>query len=488
MATVAQAAVKVRRVQAMDLRRTLALVAVASLLWLGAAQAAVDGFHIGLTPYAGGADWDEHGVDNAVIFGGRAALYFNSWLGVEGHYGLSPASTPDDLDVDIKHYGGDVIVNLMPSKMIVPYVVGGWTELEFSPSDEDIDEDVTDLKRNGWEIGGGLKIQMNERVGIRAEFRDVIVDGIGIDPDDWRHNYIYTAGIEFDLFGRIPDDDRDGIPNRVDRCAATPRGARVDARGCPIDGDSDGVFDGIDQCANTPSGATVDATGCPMDSDGDGVFDGVDKCADTPAGAKVDATGCPIDGDGDGVPDGIDQCANTPAGAAVDATGCPADSDGDGVPDGVDVCPNTPAGAPVDAKGCQAMETMLLDAGLIRLETIKFASGKAELKPESHQYLDSVGSILVNWPQLKIEIGGHTDSQGAEAYNQGLSERRAGAVRDYLLRTFPALDRAQFTVKGYGEGQPVASNADATGRALNRRVEFKALNKEVLRKQVPAEK
>src|SRR5207245_2850730 len=145
---------------------------------------------------------------------------------------------------------------------------------------------------------------------------------------------------------------------------------------------------------------------CPKDSDGDGVVDGVDKCADTPRGAKVDKVGCPIDSDGDGVPDGIDTCAVTPKGAKVDATGCPMDTDGDGVPDGIDECADTPKGAQVDDKGCEtkaaALEDEMLDTGRIRLVGVNFETGKATLLPEGLPSLDDAGLVLSKWPDLKV--------------------------------------------------------------------------------------
>jgi OOP family OmpA-OmpF porin len=291
-------------------------------------------------------------------------------------------------------------------------------------------------------------------------------------------------------FGRAManDSDGDGVTDDLDACPDTPKGARVDATGCPQDGDGDGVFDGIDKCPDTPRGATVDAKGCPSDSDGDGVFDGIDQCPGTPKGSTVDAKGCPADEDGDGVVDGIDQCPGTPKGATVDAKGCPSDSDGDGIWDGIDLCPNTPAGTKVDAKGCAVdvsqTETIFLDTGVIRTAAILFDTDKATIKPESHKALTEIGNILVQWPQLKIEIGGHTDSSGGDAHNQTLSEARAKSVLDYLTTNFPKISASQYTTKGYGEGTPVADNATAAGRKENRRVEFTVLNKDELKKEV----
>jgi OOP family OmpA-OmpF porin len=247
------------------------------------------------------------------------------------------------------------------------------------------------------------------------------------------------------------------------------------------------VCDGLDQCPNTPKGAIVDAKGCPRDADGDGVPDGIDKCPNTPKGATVDARGCPLDTDGDGVPDGLDKCPNTPKGAIVDAQGCPLDSDNDGVPDGLDKCPNTPLGAKVDRDGCPIeildKETEMLDTGMIRLQNVNFETAKADLLPESMPVLDVVGQLLTRWPELRIEIGGHTDSRGKDAYNQTLSEARANAVLQYLLAHFKDLRPEQYTAKGYGESKPLVPNTNALNMAKNRRVEFVVLNKDVLKKE-----
>jgi outer membrane protein OmpA-like peptidoglycan-associated protein len=120
---------------------------------------------------------------------------------------------------------------------------------------------------------------------------------------------------------------------------------------------------------------------------------------------------------------------------------------------------------------------------MIRLQDVNFDSGKSTLKPESHTVLDEVGEILARWTDLRIEIGGHTDSQGTEEFNQTLSEARARAVLQYLLTRFPTLKAEQLTSAGYGESTSIAPNDTAVNRAKNRRVEFKVLNTEVLRRE-----
>jgi outer membrane protein OmpA-like peptidoglycan-associated protein len=128
-------------------------------------------------------------------------------------------------------------------------------------------------------------------------------------------------------------------------------------------------------------------------------------------------------------------------------------------------------------------ETEMLETGMIRLQDINFDTGKAVIKKESYKILDEVGNILLRWPQLRIEIGGHTDSRGSDATNQKLSQARAKAVLDYLAGKFPELHEDQFTTKGYGESQPIATNSTALGMSKNRRVEFKVLNTEALKKE-----
>ena len=164
------------------------------------------------------------------------------------------------------------------------------------------------------------------------------------------------------------------------------------------------------------------------------------------------------------------------------------DQDLDGVRNWLDKCANTALGAKVDAKGCPIevveRETELFDTGLIRLNNVNFDTGKASLMPESFPTLDAVGAVLLKWPQLKIEVGGHTDSRGSVAKNLTLSQARADSVRAHVLGKYPTLLPAQFTVKGYGMSKPFVPNTNDLNRAMNRRVEFVVVNKDVLRKEV----
>ena len=181
--------------------------------------------------------------------------------------------------------------------------------------------------------------------------------------------------------------------------------------------------------------------------------------------AVAAAPAVPADTDGDGVPDHLDKCPGTPKGVKVDQHGCMLDSDGDGVPDFFDKCPGTPRGAKVDAVGCPLKLTERVSIWL----NVNFDTNKADIKPAFAQEIQRVAEFMRRYPTTRVVIEGHTDNVGKPDYNQKLSERRAQAVAQSLVRDHGvAADRVQSV--GYGEGRPIADNRTADGRATNRRV------------------
>lgn len=171
------------------------------------------------------------------------------------------------------------------------------------------------------------------------------------------------------------------------------------------------------------------------------------------------------DKDKDGVEDSADRCPNTLPGMMVDAKGCARDTDGDGVFDMSDKCPDTAAKLKVDASGCpiKLSETVSIDL------KVNFDSNSDVVKPEYYGEIRRVANFLAQYKGTVVEIQGHTDSSGSAAYNKNLSQRRADAVARVLVEQIGVSD-GRVTAKGYGEEQPIASEATREGRMANRRV------------------
>jgi len=283
------------------------------------------------------------------------------------------------------------------------------------------------------------------------------------------------------------DRDGDGIADSADRCPDVKGSA--DSDGCPahqsarqaiakmqagetlaesepvaqkIDTDGDGFFDFVDQCPQIAGSAN----GCPVDTDADGVPDEQDRCR-TIKGVTVNH-GCPADTDGDGVADNNDQCVDLPG--VSENAGCPVDSDGDQVYDADDNCPDragvlTNLGCP-EVKVTQAERRIIDEA----IASVKFISGRSTLTVYSKKLLDKVARLLIENPQYKLRISGHTDSSGDNTFNLQLSRNRALTTFNYLASK--GVSKHRMSHDGFGDTQPIASNDTRQGRLKNRRVDF----------------
>jgi len=179
----------------------------------------------------------------------------------------------------------------------------------------------------------------------------------------------------------------------------------------------------------------------------------------------VKAAAVALDSDKDGVVDAQDSCPNTPAGAAVNAQGCALDSDGDGVYDHQDNCPATAKHLKVDANGCP----MMMDKTVSIELNVLFDNDSSVVKQAYYSEVERVANFMNEYQDAEVEIQGFTDSRGAAAYNETLSQARANAVAKVLSESFE-IATSRVSAKGYGEDKPVATNDTAAGRALNRRV------------------
>jgi len=139
------------------------------------------------------------------------------------------------------------------------------------------------------------------------------------------------------------------------------------------------------------------------------------------------------------------------------------DTDGDTVCDEIDICAGTPKGVKVDERGCWTLE-----------QTYLFDFDKAVVKPVFYPMIDHIAKIMRDNPKMTVTLEGHTDSTGTEKYNQGLSERRANAVKKALMERSIA-DVGRLKTVGYGETKPIMTNTTKEGRAKNRRVDLKPI-------------
>lgn len=155
----------------------------------------------------------------------------------------------------------------------------------------------------------------------------------------------------------------------------------------------------------------------------------------------------------------------------MDKDGCPLDSDKDGVPDYLDKCPGTPAGVTVNKDGCPPPPRVIDRLTL----QILFDTDRATITETSQKELQKAVAFVKKYPGSKIEVGGHTDSVGPDAYNMKLSEQRATAVKNYLIKE-AGVNSSKIAAIGYGEAKPVADNKTSAGRAQNRRVEILVLS------------
>ncbi len=458
-----------------------ALPVLAGMLWFAVpSHAQVGGHPIEVSAGAGLFKYDtrshmERGLAFTGAIGWRAAPY----LTFEGFTVLGPskADTAPQQDHNFSLSGIDMRWNLRPADgEIVPFILTGFGYATSSTVGHVPDK----LDRGALTLGLGLLHSLgNPRTYVRVQVRDVFFRDR--EAIAFSNHFAATAGVHVVLKGTFEDADRDGVRDWLDKAPNTPIGAKVDADGRPDDPDRDSVFTGIDQCPDTPAGCVVDGKGCPVDSDGDGVCDGIDACADTPKGCTVNATGCPSDADGDAVCDGVDQCADTPKGCPVDGKGCSTDTDGDGVCDGVDQCVNTPTGTAVSATGCPteigAFERALLDSGVVRVRGLRFEGDPVTISAEATAVMDSIGRVLQQYPDLKIEIGGPTDVTGAAGVKERLSLAQTRAMVDYFKAKFPLMSTSMFTMRG-------TSAAPAEAPRILRRAEFKVTNPDKL----PAER
>jgi OOP family OmpA-OmpF porin len=266
-------------------------------------------------------------------------------------------------------------------------------------------------------------------------------------------HFQHSVGIAFRFDKKGKDSDEDGIVDEEDSCPDTP--GLPEFNGCP-DTDGDGIQDAEDNCPKVKG--LAEFNGCP-DSDGDGIEDAADSCPDV-AGVEQ-FNGCP-DSDGDGIQDAEDSCPDVAG--VKQFNGCP-DSDDDGVQDALDECPEV-AGTKAN-NGCPEAYEKPEEI----LQIVRFAFNSKSLYQNAKKTIDEVVEILNKYPNHSIELQGHTDSVDSNEFNFKLSQMRAEEVANYLISK--GISKKRLRLRAFGEEKPFTANSSESGRALNRRVEFK---------------
>ncbi len=270
-------------------------------------------------------------------------------------------------------------------------------------------------------------------------------------------SYGLNIGARFFL-GNKKDRDHDGITDRKDKCPDVFGLAKFD--GCP-DTDGDGIQDSEDSCVTVFGLARFH--GCP-DTDGDGIPDKDDLCPLVFGLEKYH--GCP-DRDGDGIIDKDDSCPDVFG--LVQFHGCP-DRDGDGVPDADDKCPDVAGpianqGCPIDDVKTPAPTKAGIDGDIST--PILFESDRSYV-PESYiPEIDEAARQLKDDKDSYLTIDGHADTTGAEMHNEGLSQKRANAVKKIIVDK--GVNASRIKTTGHGSDIPVAPNETPEGRQKNRR-------------------
>jgi len=421
---------------------------------------------------------------NSLLAGLRLGVFPIARIGFEAELGAIPTVARDSgFSVVDLTFRAHLVVQLRGASnepLVVPFLVAGAGALSVVYSNNE--NFANDMARNissdtdaAYYLGGGVKRRFGDQWGLRADFRVLAVPSsdntVPADPT------ITKTTVDFEaMVSLYADLARDEAPVRI---PPPPPPPTIDD-----DPDRDAVVGAADQCPEEPEDKDYfeDQDGCPdPDNDSDGFADADDTC---PLEAEdrdlyQDDDGCPEpDNDLDGMIDKIDSCPSEPEDkdGFQDDDGCTdPDNDGDGVADFFDKCPaalETHNGYR-DDDGCIDMvpdRVARITGGIPR---VHFKINGSELSPTSRRVLDSTVAFLVEMPELKLEIRAHTDG----ANNLPLSQKRADAVRDYLI--IKGIDPQRLTAKGYGDKAPLVALAGLRGgklaaaRAKNRRIELK---------------
>lgn len=395
--------------------------------------------------------------ESAPVAIGRLSLNFNQYLSAEAEVDVSVTHTRGirssvgaGTDLGIYGYRGQLLLHLVPTGRFRPFILGGYGGYSIVAENESVVQTDHD---GSIHFGAGFKAYFSDRVGLRVDGHMHIppstVDSViptGDDTDKNAKDFVIVGTLFFNT-SEIIETERKFFHEKVVVEKQAPPPPPPPAP--PADPDGDGLAGTADRCPNDPEDQDgyKDDDGCPEpDNDSDGILDTVDKCPDVAE-----------------TPNGID-----------DDDGCPEeDTDGDGFIGSADRCPAAPETKNnfEDQDGCPDEIPAQVKRFTGVIKGINFETNSARILPGSFALLDEAVAVLNEYKDVRLEISGHTDSRGPDAYNLDLSQKRADSVRYYFIQK--GIDANRLTSVGHGEGRPLADNMTRSGRAANRRTEFR---------------
>jgi OOP family OmpA-OmpF porin len=395
-------------------------------------------------------------------FGLRVGVVPHPMFGIEVEgLGMPTKDRTFGQSVFVLAYRGSLVYNIAPGQIaggkLTPFVLVGAGAMQVVSATADssvysVRKD-TDFAFHG---GVGLKFAVSDLLQLRLDGR-----GLGVPStkkQSFTPDFEVLASLAFTFGGEK---------------AAPPPPPRPLVK----DSDGDGIEDANDKCPN--EAGTRENAGCPdKDSDGDGVIDRKDKCPDK--AGPVERDGCPEeDKDNDGIVDSKDKCPDEAEDKDdfEDEDGCPdPDNDKDGVLDPQDKCPKEPEtkNGYQDEDGCpdEVPAPVKKFTGVVK--GINFRRNSADIKPSSFPLLKEAVSVFRSFPELRVEISGHTSNEGKREFNMKLSRKRAESVKGFLVSA--GIDEKRIGTIGYGPDRPIAENDNKEGQEKNRRIEFRLLS------------
>jgi OOP family OmpA-OmpF porin len=394
----------------------------------------------------------------------RVGYSFLSRLAVELEAGFTPTTTngDDEDSVTAIHAGLNLLFQVTPRSYTdgsFHLVAGARATIIGDSSEGALSGDTAFMPG----FGAAARVYLGYNWGLRFDGRIFIAPSL---TDSIATDYEGTVAF-FYTFGRKKPEEKVETPTAVDT-------------------DGDGIEDGADKCAQEAEDKDgfEDEDGCPdKDNDGDGIEDANDKCpveAETKNGVDDD-DGCPEkDEDGDGIVGSADACPTEAEDkdGFKDEDGCAdTDNDEDTVADADDKCADQKEtlNGYLDKDGCPDELPKEIKKFTGAIKGVNFVTGKATITKGSYPVLNQAAAVLTQYPDLKLEIQGHTDDKGVRDVNMKLSQDRADAVKAYLVSK--GIEEGRLTATGYGPDKPIDPRKTKAARAKNRRVEFQIVLK-----------